>query len=55
MGIPTNPPVFQTLNWLALVQKLDPDYSKSEVVYEFSNGRKFESSDRGETGVYRND
>jgi len=29
------------------------EYDKSDVVYEFSNGRKFESSDRGTTGIYR--
>lgn len=39
---------------LARVRKAwGPEYDKSDVVYEFSNGRKFESSDRGTTGIYR--
>lgn len=28
------------------------EYDKSDVVYEMNNGREFESSDRGTTGIY---
>ena len=29
------------------------EYDKSDIVYEFSNGKQFESSDRGTSGIYR--
>lgn len=36
---------FRTINWAQLVQKVEGDeFKKPEVVYEFSNGRKFEDS-----------
>lgn len=28
------------------------EWGKSDIAYEFSNGRKFENSDRSESGVY---
>lgn len=31
------------------------DRNKPEVVYEFSNGRKFESTDATESGIYKHD
>lgn len=38
----------------AMVKKAwGSEYSRRDVVYEFSNGRRFESTDRGESGVYR--
>lgn len=45
-------PTFRNTDLLALCNKVDKDMEKPEIVYEFSNGRKFESSDRSETGVY---
>ena len=34
------------------VDKIEKDRYKSQVVYEFSNGRKFEDSDKSDSGVY---
>lgn len=51
----TNPPPVKTraLSWEALVrQREGEDYNKKEVVYEFSNGRKFESTDSTDSGIY---
>ena len=42
-------------NWLALVTKADKHRNRPDPAYEFSNGRTFESTDRGTTGVYRKD
>ncbi len=50
----TKPVTTRVLNWAAEVRKAWGDeYQKPDVAYEFSNGRKFESSDRGTTGFYR--
>ena len=43
----------RTLNWDGLVRKADPKKDKPEVVYQFSNGRKFVSTDRSENGIYK--
>lgn len=48
----TKPPTTREINWKGLVAKVDPDLNKPEIAYEFSNGRKFESSDRSDTGIY---
>jgi hypothetical protein len=53
-GIPTDPPVSRIIDFGALVKEaLGDAYHKHEVVYKFSNGRKFESSDYGTSGIYR--
>jgi hypothetical protein len=44
---------FRHESFIAICNKVDKDMNKPEIVYEFSNGKKFESSDRGEDGVYR--
>lgn len=45
-------PSFRVLDLSSLCHKADSEMEKPEVVYEFSNKRKFESSDRSSTGVY---
>ena len=46
-------PTFTERTWLSIVVEADPDhYLTDEVVYEFSNDRKFESTDDQDTGVY---
>lgn len=52
---PAPPPTTRTLNWLSLVTERDPDREKPDPAYQFSNGRKFESTDHAETGIYRRD
>lgn len=37
---------------LSLVVEVDKDHYKPDIVYEFSNGRKFESTDRATSGIY---
>ena len=41
-----NPPVMTQTDHLSEVLKADPDHYNPEIVYEFSNGRQFESTDR---------
>lgn len=48
-------PTFRVTDWRAICNKIDKDMEKPEIVYEFSNGRKFESSDRSDSGVYSRD
>jgi len=44
----------RTVSYSALVKKrYGKEWTRSEVVYRFSNGRVFRSSDRGETGIYK--
>lgn len=31
------------------------EFARPDVGYEFSNGRKFDSSDKSESGIYSND
>jgi hypothetical protein len=41
------------LSWEQLVrQREQEDYLKPDVVYEFSNGRKFQSTDHTDSGIY---
>jgi len=40
------------ISWLDLVVEQDPDHYENEVVYEWSNGREFESTDSTDSGVY---
>jgi len=55
-GVPQDKPTFLVRSWKVLVLKaFGPDYNRSDECYEFSNGRKFESSDRGDSGVYEKD
>lgn len=46
------PPTTRLKDLRAICHKLDDEMEKPEVVYTFSNGKKFESSDRSESGVY---
>jgi hypothetical protein len=45
-------PKFIVTDLRAICHKLDKDMEKPEIVYEWSNARKFESSDRSDSGVY---
>jgi hypothetical protein len=38
--------------WLDIVLEADDEYYETEDVYEFSNGRTFESTDKTDSGVY---
>jgi len=50
----TKPVTTRQYNAGALVRQLwGAKYNKADTAYEFSNGKKFDSSDRGETGVYK--
>jgi hypothetical protein len=40
------------VSWLALVLEADKDHYKADDSYEFSNGRKFESTDGKDKGIY---
>lgn len=47
------PPTTRTLDWASIVRKIWGDeYLKKEVVYEFSNGKKYESTDASTSGIY---
>lgn len=39
-------------SFLALVIAADPDHYKPDIAYEFSGERKFESTDRADSGIY---
>lgn len=55
-GVSQEKPTFLERSWKAIVlRQWGPEYNRSDDAYEFSNGRKFESSDRGDSGVYEND
>jgi hypothetical protein len=42
-----------SVNWGAEVKKaLGAEYSRPDIAYEFSNGRKFNSTDQSDHGVY---
>lgn len=47
-------PHFTQITLRSLVAKKDPDFNKPEVVYRFSNGREKTSTDRTQSGIYRN-
>ena len=52
-GIPTDPPTMRVIDWKSLVVKAWGDkWLKPETAYEWSNGRKFESSDQSTSGIY---
>ena len=48
------PPTVRIIDWQGLVRKAWGDeWLKKEKVYECSDGRKYESTDSGTTGIYR--
>jgi hypothetical protein len=53
----TDAPQFRVLSWLELCQKAwGKDFKKAEVVYEWSSGRKDESTDASpQSTLYTND
>ena len=52
-GINTDPPTQRVIDFKSLVVKAFGDqWLKPETAYEFSNGRKFESSDQSTSGIY---
>lgn len=53
MAFNTRAPKFVTYSWESEVKKHDKEHGKPNVAYEFSNGRKFYSTDRSETGLYK--
>jgi hypothetical protein len=48
------PPIkMRDLDWAALVRQREGEaYNAKEVVYEFSNGREFKSTDSTDSGIY---
>lgn len=51
-----NPVTTRTVDYKRLIQDQNgKDHQKPEVVYQFSNGRKFDSTDKAESGIYRRD
>ena len=51
-----NPVTTRTVDYKRLIQHQNgKDHQKPEVVYQFSNGRKFDSTDKAESGIYRRD
>jgi len=52
--VPTTPPIVRSFDFGSLVRKLWGDgWHAHEKVYKFRNGRTFESSDYGTSGIYR--
>lgn len=46
-------PTGRDIDYAALVRKLlGPEQSQQEIVYEFSNGRKFKTTDHTDSGIY---
>ena len=45
-------PTFREYTIKELVVKNDPEHYEDDDAYEFSNGRKFKSTDRGGNGIY---
>ena len=49
-------PTFSSRTMKELAQQAEgKDWNKPEVVYEFSNGRKFESTDNTDSGIYESE
>jgi hypothetical protein len=45
---------YRTYNWLSMVmERWGAEFNKPDIAYEFSNGRKMESTDQGITGFYQ--
>ena len=52
-AINTDPPTQRVIDFKSLVVKAFGDqWLNPETAYEFSNGRKFESSDQSTSGIY---
>lgn len=50
----TAPTPTSQLDWRSLCQRAEgKDWTKPDVAYEFSNGRTFDSTDRSDSGIYR--
>lgn len=49
----TKKPVFRIVDLRGLCTRHDPELNKQPIAYEFSNNRKFESSDRTGAGLYQ--
>lgn len=48
------PVSFGTVNLAQIIRQLwGPQYYRPDTGYEFSNGRRFDASDQGTSGVYR--
>lgn len=53
-AVDTKTPTTRTIDYSAQVRRVWGDeWHKRETVYEFSNGRKFESTDQSTSGIYR--
>ena len=52
MSDPNDNITVREYDWRSLVVLYDPDHYKADVAYEFSNGRKFLSTDKSDSGVY---
>lgn len=47
------PPNMREINWLSEVLKAwEGKYYERDVVYQFSNGRQFKSTDGTDSGIY---
>lgn len=52
-NVPTTPPKTKSVDWGAQVRQIWGDeWHKDDVVYKFSNGREFKSSDDSSSGIY---
>ena len=40
------------ISWLSIVQEADDELYEPEDIYEFSEDRKFKSTDRTDSGIY---
>ena len=53
MANETNAPSSRVIDWAALVRKAwGPEYDQPDKAYEWSNGRKFDSTDGARGGIY---
>jgi hypothetical protein len=46
--------VYGKNDWRAIILEHDKKHYEDDDAYEFSNGRKMKSTDRYETGIYKN-
>lgn len=47
---------FRTLSWEEIVKKAwGKEWNKPDVAYEFSSGRKYDSTDSTDSGIYERD
>jgi len=45
-------PTFRDFQWLQEVLKSDPEHYLEDDAYEMSNGKKFKSTDKTNSGIY---